>query len=151
MHKKQKHKIAGILLIMLGVGTAIALSLTALNQTVSFFYSPSDLLGENKIIPPSNRPFRMGGLVVEGSIDKKPDGKIYFTITDNANNIDVIYSGITPDLFKEGQGVVVTGNLNDNNIFIATGLLSKHDENYMPPEVKKSLEKTAIEKGHPTK
>jgi len=151
MHKKQKQKIAGIIVILLGVGTALALSLSALNKTVTFFFSPTEILGENKITPPANRPFRIGGLVENGSIEKSDDGTISFYITDNMNRIKVEYNGIIPDLFKEGQGVVATGKLNEKNIFIASNILAKHDEKYMPPEVSKALKDTAEKMGHPSK
>lgn len=145
MHKKKKQRIMAITLVLLGVGTAVALSLTALNQTVTFFYSPSDL-AENTFVPPvsGDRPFRLGGLVETGSIEKK--GLVTtFIVTDGAHSLSVHYEGILPDLFKEGQGVVALGRIDENKVFIASELLAKHDENYMSPEVKKALE----DAGHP--
>lgn len=145
MGKKQKQRIIAVFLVMLGIGSAVALSLTALNQTVTFFYSPSDL-AENSFVPPisSNRPFRLGGLVDHGSVVN--DGIVTrFVVTDGVHSIDVRYEGILPDLFKEGQGVVALGKFDEDKMFVASELLAKHDENYMPPEVQKALK----DAGHP--
>ena len=143
MHKKQKQRIVAVFLVLLGIGTAVALSLTALNQTVTFFYSPSDIK-ENSFVMTGDRPFRLGGLVDHGSVNKQ-GLTTTFTVTDGAHKIDVKYEGILPDLFKEGQGIVALGKMDNNQTFIASELLAKHDENYMPPEVKKALE----DAGHP--
>lgn len=145
MHKKQKQRIEAVFLVLLGIGTAVALSLTALKQTVTFFYSPSDIK-ENRFTLPDNRPFRLGGLVDQDSV-KKQGLTTTFTVTDGAHKINVKYEGILPDLFKEGQGVVALGVMDSEQNFIASELLAKHDENYMPPEVQKALE----EAGHPVK
>jgi cytochrome c-type biogenesis protein CcmE len=95
----------------------------------------------------SGHTFRLGGLVEKGSLKKRDDSlAVAFTVTDEVKEIPVEYSGILPDLFREGQGVVATGSLSDKGVFVATELLAKHDEKYMPPEVAKSLEKAAREK-----
>ena len=140
MTRKQQ-RIYAVGLVLVGVIMAATLTLLALRDTVTFFYTPSDIVGpEPKYIMP-DRPFRLGGLVVYGTVEK--EGKIVrFTVTDNMHDIPVVYEGIPPNLFREGQGIVATGTMNDGT-FKATQLLAKHDENYMPPEVAKALEKTS--------
>ena len=109
--------------------------LIVLQDNILFFYTPSEILEKDLKL---NEKVRLGGLVKENSITRN-DTKINFTITDLKKNIEVTYEGILPDLFREGQGVIVKGYL-QNNIFKATEVLAKHDENYMPPEIKKKLE-----------
>ncbi len=109
--------------------------LIVLQDNILFFYTPSEILQKNL---KQNEKVRLGGLVEENSLIRN-DIKINFTITDLKKNIEVSYEGIVPDLFKEGQGVIVNGYLK-NNIFEATEVLAKHDENYMPPEIKRKLE-----------
>lgn len=139
MTKKQQ-RIYAICLVLTGATLATFLTLYALRGQITFFYSPSEIKGENAVFIAPERPFRLGGLVMYGSIEKH--GKVTkFVVTDNAEDIDVEYTGIVPDLFKEGQGVVATGTLSDNGTFIASQLLAKHDENYMPPEVARALKK----------
>ena len=113
----------------------VGIILIALQDNILFFYSPSEILEKNL---KQNEKVRLGGLVQENSVLRK-DIKINFIITDLKKNIEVSYEGILPDLFREGQGVIVKGYLK-NNIFEATEVLAKHDENYMPPEIKKKLE-----------
>ena len=118
-------------LTMLGI--AAALVLTALEDNIVFFHSPSDV-HTKKIEPGQN--FRMGGLVKEGSISKAEDGLVHnFEVTDLDHTIKVSYRGILPDLFREGQGVVTEGSLRPDGVVLAREVLAKHDENYMPPEV----------------
>ena len=109
--------------------------LIVLQDNILFFYTPSEILQKDL---KQNEKVRLGGLVEENSVTRN-DTKINFTITDLKKNIEVTYEGILPDLFREGQGVIVKGYL-QNNIFEATEVLAKHDENYMPPEIKKKLE-----------
>jgi cytochrome c-type biogenesis protein CcmE len=109
--------------------------LIVLQDNILFFYTPSEIFQKDLKL---NEKVRLGGLVEENSV-KRNDTKINFTITDLKKNIEVTYEGILPDLFREGQGVIVKGYL-QNNIFKATEVLAKHDENYMPPEIKKKLE-----------
>ncbi len=109
--------------------------LIVLQDNILFFYTPSEIFQKDLKL---NEKVRLGGLVEENSITRN-DTKINFTITDLKKNIEVTYEGILPDLFREGQGVIVKGYL-QNNIFKATEVLAKHDENYMPPEIKKKLE-----------
>lgn len=131
-------------LFLLGLGTATALTLTAFQDNLVFFYSPSDL--QAKKLPPE-RLFRLGGLVEPGSIERSSGGEartveVRFRITDLEHTVPVIYAGILPDLFREGQGVVANGRLDSDGTFRARELLAKHDENYMPPEVAEALKKS---------
>jgi cytochrome c-type biogenesis protein CcmE len=130
-------------LAALGLGTASALALTAFQDNLLFFYSPTEL-HHGKVA--EGQRFRLGGLVVQGSLRRLPDGRtISFTVTDTAYDVPVRYDGIVPDLFREGQGVVAHGRVGANGIFVADELLAKHDEKYMPPEVAKALR----DAGHP--
>ncbi len=131
-------------LFLLGLGTATALTLTAFQDSLVFFYSPSDLA--TKQIPPE-RNFRLGGLVELGSVERRsPDAsrtvEVRFAITDLDKSVPVLYAGILPDLVREGQGVIANGRLGADGVFRARELLAKHDEHYMPPEVAEALKKT---------
>jgi cytochrome c-type biogenesis protein CcmE len=120
------------------LGVAAALVLTALNDNLVFFYSPTQVA--EKSLGPERR-FRLGGLVEEGSVQK--EGQIVrFTITDTNKTLKVVYRGILPDLFREGQGVIAEGSLGPDGVFAAREILAKHDENYMPPEVAKALKES---------
>jgi cytochrome c-type biogenesis protein CcmE len=130
-------------LAALGLGTASALTLTALQDNLLFFHSPS-ALHAGKVA--EGQRFRLGGLVVKGSLQRAADGHtITFTVTDTAYDVPVRYAGIVPDLFREEQGVVADGRVGPDGVFVADELLAKHDENYMPPEVAKALQ----DAGHP--
>lgn len=119
------------------LGVAATLVLTALNDNIVFFYSPTQIA--EKKIPPERR-FRMGGLVEAGSVKKSSDGQeTRFKVTDTHRSVDVVYRGLLPDLFREGQGVVAEGSLGTDGVFVAREVLAKHDENYMPPEVAKAI------------
>jgi cytochrome c-type biogenesis protein CcmE len=119
------------------LGFAATLVLTALNDNIVFFYSPTQMA--EKKIPPDRR-FRMGGLVEAGSVKKSTDGQeTRFRVTDTNKTVEVVYRGLLPDLFREGQGVVAEGSLGADGVFVAREVLAKHDENYMPPEVAKAL------------
>ena len=132
---KPRHKrlaIAGG--VVVAVGAIAALVLNAFQSNLVFFYSPTQIAAHEA---PSNRTFRIGGLVQEGSV--KRDGvKVNFVVTDTAKTVPVQYEGILPDLFKEGKGVVAQGQLRDG-VFVAREVLAKHDENYMPPEAAEAL------------
>ena len=117
------------------LGVAATLVLTALNDNIVFFYSPTQL-AEKKIAP--DRRFRLGGLVEAGSV-KKSGQETRFVVTDTQKTVPVMYRGILPDLFREGQGVVAEGSLGPDGVFVAREVLAKHDENYMPPEVAKAI------------
>jgi len=119
------------------LGCAATLVLTALSDNIVFFYSPTQIV--EKQIPPERR-FRMGGLVEAGSVKKSTDGQVTrFRVTDTNKTVDVVYRGLLPDLFREGQGVVAEGSLGADGVFAAREVLAKHDENYMPPEVAKAI------------
>jgi len=125
-----------VAILVLGVALAGYLGIKAFNENLLYFFSPTDVV-EGKA--PAGKSFRLGGLVATGSV--KRDGiKVDFDITDGANTFGVKYEGILPDLFREGQGIIATGSLNDKT-FVASEVLAKHDENYMPPEVAEALEK----------
>jgi cytochrome c-type biogenesis protein CcmE len=136
---KPRHK--RIALIVGGVaalGVAAALVLSAFQSNLVFFFSPSDVLASKA---PVNKTFRVGGLVEEGSLKRQPDGlTVHFKVTDTARAIPVVYTGILPDLFKEGKGVVAQGRLEPDGVFRATEVLAKHDENYMPPDAAHAVE-----------
>jgi cytochrome c-type biogenesis protein CcmE len=123
---------------ILGVGLALALILTAFEKNLMYFYSPSDIYAGEA---PANRPFRIGGMVVQDSLVRQEESLgVWFNLTDTANEQMVYFEGILPDLFREGQGIVAKGQLNKSGLFVASEVLAKHDENYMPPEVAEALE-----------
>jgi cytochrome c-type biogenesis protein CcmE len=137
MTPARKKRMILIGLMVLGVAVAVGFALRAFNENLMFFYSPSEVVAGQA---PANHPFRVGGLVMDGSVKRKPDGlTTQFNLTDNDKIITVEYTGILPDLFREGQGIVAHGRLTDANVFVADEVLAKHDENYMPPEVAESL------------
>ena len=123
---------------LLALGSASALGLSALNDTLVFFYSPSEM--ETKHLQPG-QVVRIGGLVEKGSLVTSVDGQVSFRVTDLRRTIPVTYRGVLPDLFREGQGVVAQGSLGSDGVFSATQVLAKHDEKYMPPEVAAALKK----------
>jgi cytochrome c-type biogenesis protein CcmE len=130
-------------LVFVAVGMALlagaaALILNAARDTLVFFYSPSELAAKE---PPPGRAFRLGGLVEDGSLARGDDGAISFTVTDLKDEVAVVYRGILPDLFREGQGVVATGTLGPDGVFAASEVLAKHDETYMPREVADAIKK----------
>lgn len=128
MKTHRKKRLINVLLLSFLSGAGVLMVLYALNSNLDYFFTPSELLAEEV---PSNRRVKVGGMVQEGSV-RREDSIISFTITDYSKTIDVSYTGIVPDLFKEGSGVVVLGYLNDGKVD-AEKVLAKHDENYMPP------------------
>jgi cytochrome c-type biogenesis protein CcmE len=125
---------AGVVLL----GAATALVLNAFQSNLVFFFSPTDIV-ENRV--PQGRAFRIGGMVEEKSLTRAPDGlTVRFNVTDTAKTIPVVYTGILPDLFKEGKGVVAQGTIGPDGVFRATEVLAKHDENYMPPEAAAAID-----------
>ena len=143
MTRKQRR--ASLIAISLAVlGVAVGLVLYALNDTMVFFYTPSDLTAKH--LQPGQR-FRLGGLVAEGSVKRGGGTVVEFSVTDKIKDLQVSYQGILPDLFREGQGVVAEGKLAPSGVFIADSVLAKHDETYMPPEVKKALEQKGVWQG----
>jgi cytochrome c-type biogenesis protein CcmE len=136
MNKRSKRKLL-VAMVLFGVAIATALGLTAFKENLLYFYSPSQIkAGE----APSNRSFRVGGLVVNGTVKREEGGlAVRFDLTDNNATVPVTYTGILPDLFREGQGIVAMGTLDSTGLFVADEVLAKHDENYMPPEVADAL------------
>ena len=141
MAMKRKHRRLVFLVSgMLALGVAAGLVLSAFEENLVFFYSPSDLIEKDL---PEGRRFRLGGLVEEGSLRRLGDGlTVEFVVTDLTATVPVSYKGPLPDLFREGQGVVTEGKLAAGGVFIADSVLAKHDENYMPPEVAEALKKS---------
>jgi cytochrome c-type biogenesis protein CcmE len=129
----------GVLVIIFGVGIAAVVAMSALNENMLFFVSPTDV--EEQALPAGKR-FRLGGLVANESVSRASDSlAIAFVVTDGAHSVDVRFDGILPDLFREGQGIIAIGELTPDGHFEASEVLAKHDENYMPPEVADALEK----------
>jgi cytochrome c-type biogenesis protein CcmE len=128
---------ATVAAILVGVGIATAFALQAFNKNLLYYYSPTQIhAGE----APDARSIRVGGLVENGSVQREPGSlEVRFTLTDFSKTVGVSYTGVLPDLFREGQGVIARGKLRDDGVFVAEEVLAKHDENYMPPEVKDSL------------
>lgn len=126
------------------LGLAAALALFALRDNIVFFYTPSELATKK---PASGARLRIGGLVREGSVVKSGDRDVRFAVTDRTSDLDVSYSGLLPDLFREGQGVVVEGVLTPEGGFRADSVLAKHDERYMPRDVAESLKKQGVWQG----
>ncbi|MBI1261426.1 MAG: cytochrome c maturation protein CcmE [Rhizobiales bacterium] len=138
MTRKQRRAtfiITGLAILALAVG----LVLNAMRDNIVFFYSPSDIV-EKGLEP--GRQIRLGGLVEQGSVEHAGPATVTFTVTDLQNSLQVSYTGILPDLFREGQGVVAEGKLQEDGSFIASNVLAKHDEKYMPPEVAEALKKS---------
>ncbi len=140
---RKRRRLNLLLLCGLGLGSATALTLTAFQDNLVFFRSPSDVARD---APPAGRAFRLGGLVENGSLarDTGPDGRpvARFRVTDGASVLPVSYAGILPDLFREGQGVVALGTLGPDGQFRASEVLARHDETYMPPEVADALKRS---------
>ncbi|HLJ63091.1 MAG TPA: cytochrome c maturation protein CcmE [Stellaceae bacterium] len=146
MTRKSRRLIALLAgLVMLGVATGLVLS--AFNEDLVYFYSPSEALAKH---PPPGRVLRLGGLVEPGSVARFDQGKrVEFRVADGTRAVPVTYRGALPDLFREGQGVVVEGSFDKEGILQASEVLAKHDERYMPPEVAATLKKNGQWKGSP--
>ncbi len=139
----RKKRIAIVCSILAGMGIAAALILTAFEKNLLYFYSTSQIIAGEA---PTTRAFRIGGMVVDGSVERDPESlKISFVLTDTLQEIEVQYKGILPDLFREGQGIVANGKLDSDGVFQASEVLAKHDENYMPPEVAQALQDAGAE------
>jgi cytochrome c-type biogenesis protein CcmE len=144
MSSKRSRRKLLVILVLFGVSLATVLGLSAFQQNLLYFYSPTQIkAGE----APKARPFRVGGLVVKGSVKRSHDHNnnldVQFVVTDNHNSLPISYSGILPDLFREGQGIVAMGKINSSGLFVASEVLAKHDEKYMPPEVAAELKVSA--------
>jgi len=138
MTPTRKRRALFVSVLVIGISAATAVAVVSLNQNMMFFISPSDLLTEQM---PPDRAFRLGGLVVDGSIRHSEDTlRVEFEVTDGGHQVPVVFEGILPDLFREGQGIIAHGSLRDGR-FHAHEVLAKHDETYMPPEVQRALDK----------
>ena len=144
MNPVRKKRLYIILAILAGVGIAVALALSALQENINLFYTPTQIAtGE----APQGTRIRAGGMVEEGSVQRSSDSlTVTFRVTDYAQTVTIRYQGILPDLFREGQGIVALGRLNEEGVLVADEVLAKHDENYMPPEVSSALEKSGKSK-----
>ncbi|HEX4895868.1 MAG TPA: cytochrome c maturation protein CcmE [Solimonas sp.] len=138
MTKRQKRMMA-VASLLLGLGLAAALGFTAFRKNMMYFYTPTDLVAQ---AVPAGAKLRLGGLVTPGSLQRGEGLRVDFRLADCQKNVAVRYDGILPDLFREGQGIVATGSLDPQGVFVADEVLAKHDENYMPPDLADSL-KTA--------
>ncbi|HQW63814.1 MAG TPA: cytochrome c maturation protein CcmE [Pseudomonadota bacterium] len=139
MNPTRRRRLWLVVLVVFAVAGATALAMTALRQNIQHFYSPTELT-EGKA--PPERRFRLGGVVAEGSTERASDSlEVRFVVTDRFKETPVVYVGILPDLFREGQSVVTTGTLRADGTFVATEVLAKHDENYMPSEVAEAIAK----------
>ena len=137
---KPRHKRIALIVAGLAVlGIAATLVLNAFRSNLVFFFTPTQVAAHEA---PQGRHFRIGGLVEKGSVKRQPDGvTVRFVVTDTAKSVPVMFTGILPDLFKEGKGVVAQGKLGADGVFAASEVLAKHDENYMPPEAADAVER----------
>ena len=149
MKPARKQRLILIGLMVIGAGLATAFALKSFNENLMYFFPPKDVVAGKS---PKDALFRLGGMVVKGSVARPGDGMtVQFVLTDYDKEVKVEYTGILPDLFREGQGIVAHGRLNPQGVFVAEEVLAKHDENYMPPEVKASLKQSEIAKTGQTK
>jgi cytochrome c-type biogenesis protein CcmE len=140
LHKRQRLLLVVVALALLGGATGLVL--LALSDSVAFFVTPSDIATDKVDV---DRRFRLGGLVVPGSVERSgEDGTVAFALTDQVNQVRVRYRGLLPDLFREGQGIVAQGRLARDGVFVADEVLAKHDEKYMPPEVANALKRAGV-------
>ncbi len=142
MNPVRKKRLFVVLAILAGVGAAVALALSALQQNINLFYTPSQIAAGEA---PRGARIRAGGLVERGSLERSADSlAVSFRVTDGAQTVTVRYRGILPDLFREGQGIVALGRVSGDGVLQADEVLAKHDENYMPPEVGQALQKAGM-------
>ena len=148
MHPVRKQRLYLVLFIILFSSAAIGLVSYALRGNINLFFPPAEVAAGKA---PVGQPIRVGGMVVEGSVQRSEDSlAVRFEVTDFVATVPVVYEGILPDLFDEGQGAVASGKLNEEGVLLASEVLAKHDENYMPPEVADALEKSGHDlKGNP--
>lgn len=139
INQKHKKRLAIVLLMVVGIGITVTLAVIAFNENMLYFFSPTQVMAGEA---PMDRVIRVGGMVTKGSVERASDSlHVKFSVTDYAHTIPVEYIGILPDLFREGQGIVAIGQMQEGNTFLADEVLAKHDENYMPPEVADALKK----------
>ncbi|MFV0449048.1 MAG: cytochrome c maturation protein CcmE [Vibrio sp.] len=143
MNPRRKKRLGIVLAILIGLGTTTGLILYALNQNMDLFYTPTELVhGKDGKKPEVGQRLRIGGMVTVGSVKRDPNSlKVSFSLHDVGPSVTVIYDGILPDLFREGQGIVAQGVLVDATTIEAFEVLAKHDEEYMPPEIADAMEK----------
>lgn len=138
MNPKRKQRLITVGFVVFGISVAVGLAAYALRSNIDLFFNPSQIATGDA---PIEQRIRIGGMVVEDSVRRDPESlKVQFTVTDYKNTVQVSYTGILPDLFREGQGVVTSGQLDRAGVFIASEVLAKHDENYMPPTVQRALD-----------
>jgi len=143
MHPVRKQRLTIVLFIVVGISIAVGLALVALQENINLFYTPTEIANGEV---PENTLIRAGGMVVDGSVKRDPNSlKVEFQITDYAKTITVLYEGSLPDLFREGQGIVTQGKVEQAGVVRAVEVLAKHDENYMSPEVVEALEKAGAD------
>jgi len=143
--KPRHRRFAWIVAGAAALGGATLLVLNVFQSNLVFFFTPTQVIAKEA---PQGRPFRIGGLVETGSLQRTPNSLgVKFVVTDTAQSVPVVYNGLLPDLFREGKGVVAQGALTSDGTFRATEVLAKHDENYMPPEAAAALERAAKDKG----
>lgn len=141
MKPARKQRLILIAIMLAGIALAATFALKAFNQNLMYFFSTSDVVSGKA---PKDALFRLGGMVVKGSVERAESSLLVkFKLSDFSQEVTVEYSGILPDLFREGQGIVAKGRLDSRGVFVAEEVLAKHDENYMPPEVKASLKTPA--------
>jgi cytochrome c-type biogenesis protein CcmE len=137
MRAKRRQRLIMVVFLVAGIAIAVTLMLNAFRQNILFFFTPTQVAAGEA---PLNHPFRIGGLVAENSVTREQGSLVvHFDVTDTANSVRVAYEGILPDLFREGQGIVTKGQLDHSGVFVASEVLAKHDENYMPPEAAEAL------------
>ena len=137
MNPVRKKRLLIVLAILAGVGIAVGLALSALQQNINLFYTPTQIAAGEA---PQGTRIRAGGMVKKGSLERSADSlDVRFVVTDFAKEVTIHYRGILPDLFREGQGIVALGKLDGTGVLVADEVLAKHDEKYMPPEVTKAL------------
>ena len=146
MHPKRKKRLIIVLVIMFGFASIVGLVLMALSENMNMFFTPTQFASGDV---PTGPVVRVGGLVVEGSVIRNPDNlEVEFTLTDRQSQVVVRYDGILPDLFREGQGIVAKGVWNGSQV-VASEVLAKHDETYMPPEVADALKEVHAQSQYP--
>jgi len=140
MNPKRKQRLLIVSFLTIGFGIVVGLAMFALSENINLFYNPTQIASGEA---PKNAKIRAGGMVREGSVSRNDNSlAVQFVLTDYNSDVKVSYTGILPDLFREGQGIVALGKLDHNNVLVADEVLAKHDENYMPPEVADALEKS---------
>ncbi len=135
--RPRRQRMLAVGLVVAGVGVAVFFALQAFQENLLYYYSPTQIAAGEA---PGDRAIRVGGLVVSGSLEREEGSlNVRFVVTDMENSVPIYHSGILPDLFREGQGIIARGQFNESGEFVADEVLAKHDENYMPPEVADSL------------